>query len=615
MERRLAAILAADMVGYSRLMNADELGTLQRLKTLRRDRIEPVIAEHHGRLVKLMGDGALIEFASVIDAVACGVHIQSVVSEHNASVAKDHQICFRIGINLGDVLVEDGDIYGDGVNVAARIEAMAEPGSVMVSQTVRDHVGNKLRLEFDDLGEQHLKNIDRAIRVFRVRAKNPVADSIKEPQTMISTRPSVAVLPFANMSGDPDQEYFSDGIAEDIIIDLAKVSGLFVIARNITFVHKGKSVDIQELSRKLGVRCVLEGSVRKAGNRVRIAAQLIEGHTGGHLWAERFDRELTDIFAVQDEITRQIVKALRVQLLPVERTAIASPPTRNIEAYEYLLRGRQLLSMLTKSSLQLARRMFAKAAEIDPQFARAYAGVAICTASLVWQFGMSISLEDIFIASARALSLDPHLADAHAAHGLALAASGRFDEVEAAFHEALRLDPNLWETHFFFARAKIMLAEPDAAIDLWRRAAELWPDDYSSLMLIGMTCRRLRRDGEAREAYRVGLERAQSAIERQPDNATAAFTAAVCSAALGYTKQARTWAARALAIEPDDLMTQYNVACVLSLLGDVDEAIALLERIMPRASDDRRAWMAQDSDFDPLREHPRFKALLPQPHS
>ena len=447
MERRLAAILAADVVGYSRLMGSDEAGTLSRLKSIRHDRIDPVIAGHHGRIVKLMGDGALVEFASVVDAVACAAHIQATLAEHNAALDDDQRIQFRIGVNLGDVIVDDNDIFGDGVNIACRLQPLADPGGVTVSQTVRDHVGAKLPLQFDDLGEQVLKNISLPVRVFSVRHADSRAD--RHPGSRLS-KPSIAVLPFANMSGDPEQDYFGDGIAEDIITDLSRISGLFVLARNTTFAHKGRSVDVQEMSRRLGVRFVLEGSVRRAGNRVRITAQLIEGSSGGHLWADRFDRELTEIFAVQDEITQRIVEALRVKLLPDEQTAIASPPTENVEAYEYFLRGRQLQSMYMRSSLERARRLFAIAVQVDPKFARAHAGIAVCKGSLAWEFGAPIAYDEVFAASARALELDPFLAEPYAARGLALAAIGRLDEAQSALRHAMRIDPNLWEAQFFF---------------------------------------------------------------------------------------------------------------------------------------------------------------------
>jgi adenylate cyclase len=316
LERRLAAILAADVAGYSRLMGADEAGTLAALKAHRAELTDVKIAEHRGRVVKLTGDGMLVEFPSVVNAVTCAAEIQGKMRERNAGVPESRRIEFRIGVNIGDVIVEGDDIYGDGVNVAARLEGIAKPGGIALSGTVRDHLGNRLDLAFEDIGEQVLKNINRPVRVFRVALDAVSPDGPKIAQRFEGNKPSIAVLPFTNMSGDPEQEYFTDGITEDLITDLSKVSGLSVIARNSVFTYKGKHADVQEVGRRFNVMTVLEGSVRKAGNRVRINAQLVDARDGTHLWADRYDRDLTDIFALQDEITKAIVEQLKVKLPP-----------------------------------------------------------------------------------------------------------------------------------------------------------------------------------------------------------------------------------------------------------------------------------------------------------
>ena len=309
-ERRLAAILAADVVGYSRLMGRDEAGTLARLRGHRRELIDPNIAEHKGRIVKTTGDGILIEFPSVVEAVTCAVTVQRGMAERNHEIPADQRIVFRVGINLGDIIIaEDNDIHGNGVNVAARLEGIAEPGGICVSGTVRDHIGDRLNLAFEDMGEQALKNLARPIRAYRVRlgtAEGTAAISPAEttPTLALPDKPSVAVLPFANMSSDPEQEFLADGIAEDVITALSRYPSLFVIARNSTFTYKGRAVEIRQVGRELGVRYVLEGSLRKAANRIRVTAQLIEAETGNHVWAERYDRDLADIFAVQDEISK-----------------------------------------------------------------------------------------------------------------------------------------------------------------------------------------------------------------------------------------------------------------------------------------------------------------------
>src|SRR5215472_6275719 len=313
--RRLAAILAADVAGYSRLMGADEEGTLERLKALRRELLDPKIAEHHGRIVKTTGDGLLVEFSSVVDAVRCGVEMQQAMPERNTNVAAESRIELRIGINLGDVIVEEGDIYGDGVNIAARLEALAEPGGICVSRVVHDQVRDKLDVGFEDLGEQQVKNIARPVHVWRLRlgAKPASATPLALPD-----KPSIAVLPFANMSGDPEQEYFADGMVEEIITALSRIRWLFVIARNSSFTYKGQAIDVKQVGRELGVRYVLEGSVRKSGNRVRITAQLIDTQSGAHLWADRFDGSLEDIFELQDKIALSVAGVIEPALQTAE---------------------------------------------------------------------------------------------------------------------------------------------------------------------------------------------------------------------------------------------------------------------------------------------------------
>src|SRR5213083_1046770 len=448
MERRLTAILAADVVGYSRLMTIDEAGTLAALTSLRKNLVNPKISEHNGRIFKLTGDGMLIEFPSVVSAVACAVDIQSAMRTRNASTA-DARIEFRIGVNLGDIIVEEGDIFGDGVNVAARLEGIAPIGGIAVSQSVRDHVGKRLDLAFEDMGERRLKNIEAPIRVYSISVEHTSTDGAASAG---QERPSVAVLPFVNMSGDPEQEYFSDGITEDIITDLSKVSGLFVVARNTVFTYKGKTVEVPEVAKRLGVNFILEGSVRKVGSRVRVTGQLIDGKDGGHVWADRYDRDLTDIFAIQDEITHAIVEQLKVKLLPQEKKSIGQTPTANIEAYTYYLRGRDFFHRHSKRYHQLARQMFTKAIELDRRYARAYAGIADCDSFLRLHYHVDVPVQQIFEMTEKALALDDQLAEAHASRGLALLIEKRFEESTAEFEKAIMLDPNSFEAHYLYAR-------------------------------------------------------------------------------------------------------------------------------------------------------------------
>jgi TolB-like protein len=379
--RRLAAILAADVAGYSRLMGADEEGTLERLKALRRELVDPKIAEHRGRIVKTTGDGLLVEFASVVDAVRCAVAVQQAMPERDAGLGADNRIELRIGVNLGDVIVEGDDLYGDGVNIAARIEALADAGGVFVSNTVHDHVRDRLPFVFEDLGEQQVKNIARPVRVYRVRdaapAKTPAALALPLPD-----KPSIAVLPFANMSGDPQQEYFADGMVEEIITALSRIRWLFVIARNSSFTYKGQPVDVKQIGRELGVRYVLEGSVRKAGGRVRITAQLIDATSGAHLWADRFDGSLEEVFDLQDRVASSVAGVIEPTLLAAETRRLAHRPTDDLTAYDLYLRAYALV-MSSSRHMPDALRLMERAIARDPHYGPALAWAAFCCFRLV----------------------------------------------------------------------------------------------------------------------------------------------------------------------------------------------------------------------------------------
>ena len=612
MERRLTAILAADVVGYSRLMGVNEIGTLSALKALQADFIDRKIAQHQGRIVKLTGDGMLVEFPSVVNAVACAAEVQCGMRDRNGRVPQKRPIEFRIGVNLGDVIIEGEDIFGDGVNVAARLEEIAPVGGIAVSQSVRDHVGKRLHLIFEDIGERRLKNIERPIRVYSVSLDAPTEQTSGAASAHPQEKPSIAVLPFINMSGDPEQEYFSDGITEDIITDLSKVSGLFVVARNTAFTYKGKSVEVQEVAKRLGVNFILEGSVRKAGSRVRVTGQLIDGKTGGHMWADRYDRDLTDIFAIQDEITHAIVEQLKVKLLPQEKKNIAQTPTDNVEAYTYYLRGRQFIERRSKAYYQLARQMFAKAVELDPLYARAYAGMADCDSFLFLHYHVdNVAIDDILATSAKALALDSDLAEAHASRGLALSLEKRYDEATEEFEQAIALDPHSFEGHYFYGRACFTQGKLERAAALFERVAEIKPDDYQALCLLIQIYRSLDRDADARSAARRGVERVERDLTLHPDNPRSAYLGAAALVALGENDRAREWLSRALAIDPHDIWTQYNAACIYTNLGDIERALDVLESVLPHAGYElKHGWIKHDSDLDPLRNHPRFQKIL-----
>ncbi|WFU91172.1 tetratricopeptide repeat protein (plasmid) [Rhizobium sp. CC1099] len=611
--RRLTAILAADVVTYSRLMGRDEEGTHAAWKAHRKELIDAKIAECEGRIVKLTGDGFLAEFPSVVNAVTCAATVQRGMLERNAGVPQRSRIKLRMGINLGDVIVEGDDIFGDGVNVAVRLESIAAPGGIAVSAAVRDNVGNRLDLRFEDMGEQTLKNIDRPVRAYGISLDFPPAPSgsdASQDEPWEIEKPSIAVLPFNNISGDPEQEYFSDGITEDIITDLSKISGLFVVARNTVYTYKGKPAKVQQVSQDLRVNYILEGSVRKAGSRVRVTAQLVEGKGGGHLWADRYDRDLTDIFALQDEITHTIVDHLKVKLLPEEKKVIGQAPTGSFEAYAYYLRGRHFLHWHSKSHYVLAKRMFAMAVELDPLYARAYAGIADCDSFLFLHYNADVSIDGILAASAKALDLESGLAEAHASRGLALSLRERHPEAMAEFDQAIALDPNLFEAYYFYARACFTQGKLDEAARLFQRAAEIKPDDYQALLVLINVLRSLGREQEMKIAAREGVARAERELVLRPENARAAYLGALGLAALGELDRAKEWAGRALTIDPDDRLAKYNVACFYSLEGEHERAIGLLVELLPRATHETKRWVKYDSDLDPIRRHPHFLKVL-----
>ncbi|AJD44683.1 tetratricopeptide repeat protein [Rhizobium sp. SEMIA 4085] len=611
--RRLTAILAADVVTYSRLMGRDEEGTHAAWKSHRKELIDAKIAECEGRIVKLTGDGFLAEFPSVVNAVTCAATVQRGMLERNAGVPQRSRIELRMGINLGDVIVEGDDIFGDGVNVAVRLESIATPGGIAVSAAVRDNVGNRLDLRFEDMGEQTLKNIDRPVRAYGISLDFPPAprgSDASQGEPWEIEKPSIAVLPFNNISGDSEQEYFSDGITEDIITDLSKISGLFVVARNTVYTYKGKPAKVQQVSQDLRVNFILEGSVRKAGSRVRVTAQLVEGKGGGHLWADRYDRDLTDIFALQDEITRTIVDHLKVKLLPEEKKVIGQAPTGSFEAYSHYLRGRHFLHWHSKSHYVLAKRMFAMAVELDPLYARAYAGIADCDSFLFLHYNADVSIDGILAASAKALDLESGLAEAHASLGLALSLRERHPEAMAEFDQAIALDPNLFEAYYFYARACFTQGKLDEAARLFQRAAEIKPDDYQALLVLINVLRSLGREQEMKIAAREGVARAERELVLRPENARAAYLGALGLAALGELDRAKEWAGRALTIDPDDRLAKYNMACFYSLEGEHERAIGLLVELLPRATHETKRWVKYDSDLDPIRCHPHFLKVL-----
>lgn len=531
-QRQLSAILAADVAGYSRLIGLDEEGTLARLKELRQTLVDPKITEHRGRIVKTMGDGLLVQFASAVDAVRCAVEIQRQIAEQNAGIGEGRRIEFRVGINVGDVVVDGDDIHGDGVNVAARLEALAEPGGICVSGSVHDQVRDRLDFSFDDIGERHLKNITRPVRVYRVQPQRPrLSPSLPD-------KPSIAVLPFDNLSGDTEQSYLADGIVEEIITALSRFRQLFVIARNSSFTYKGRAVDAKQVGHELGVRYILEGSVRKAGNRVRITGQLIDTTTGAHLWADRFEGGIEDIFDLQDQVTMKVVGAIAPRLEQAEIERAKRKPTESLDAYDYFLRGMAGVHQVTREANQEALTYFRRAIELDPNFASAYGMIARCYSQRKvygWlrERGEGIVETGQFARRAAQLGKDDAFALCTAAIGLAYVV-GDVEEADAWIDRALALNPNLTWAWLFGGWIKTWLGVPELGIERFAHAMRLSPQDSQF-------------------------------VNMQAGTGTAHFVA-------GHYDEALSWAKAAVREQPSFVLSQAIVAASAALAGQLAEA-------------------------------------------
>jgi TolB-like protein/class 3 adenylate cyclase/Flp pilus assembly protein TadD len=553
-ERRLAAILAADVAGYTRLMGADEEGTLRRLKAHRSELVDPKITEYRGRIVKTTGDGILVEFVSVVDAVRCAVDIQRGMQERNIDVPPEAGIQFRMGINVGDVIIESADIFGDGVNVAARLEALADPGGIAVSSVVHDQVRDKLSFGFEDLGDQIVKNVARPIRVHRIYvsgveapvvAKRPIAF---DPSS--SSRPSIAVLPFANMSGDPEQEYFADGVVEEIITALSRMRWLSVIARNSSFTYKGKNVDVKQIGRELKVRYVLEGSVRKSGGRVRITGQLIDTSTGAHLWADRFDGGLQDIFDLQDQVTSKVVGAIAPKLEQAEIERSRRKPTESLDAYDYFLRGLASLHQWTRESTDEALQLFYRSIELDSGFAAAYGMAAWCFVWRKvngWMGDRAKAISEAERLARRAVELGPDDAVALSGGGYALVfVVHQLDDGAAFIERALALNPNLsWALHSS-GWTKAFLGDSDAAIKYLTDAIRLSPLDPQTFRAQGGIAFAHFLAGR----YHDAITWAEAALRERPNYLAAIRELAAASALVGRLPEAQKAMAHLREIDP-----------------------------------------------------------------
>ena len=567
--RRLAAILAADVAGYSRLMGADEEGTLERLKALRRELVDPKIAEHKGRIVKTTGDGLLVEFASVVDAVRCAVEVQQAMPERNSGLGADNRIELRIGINLGDVIVEGDDLYGDGVNIAARIEALADAGGVFVSNTVHDHVRDRLPFAFEDLGEQQVKNIARPVRVYRVRPESPHPNpppragegsarsarvgAAEPPALPLPDRPSIAVLPFANLSGDPEQEYFADGMVEEIITALSRIRWLFVIARNSSFIYKGQAIDVQQVGRELGVRYVLEGSVRKAGGRVRINAQLIDALGGAHLWADHFDGSLEEIFDLQDNVASNVAGVIEPTLQAAEIAHSANRPTNDLTAYDLYLRALAGFPWLRKEKLQEARDLLEQAIARDPRYGPALSWACVCHFRL-WSDGWSedpaASRRTAIALAERALAAADNDAGVLANAASVLGMTGEDTNTAITLIDrSVALNPSSARGWYLSGFLRVHAGQYDAAIEHLQRSLRLSPRGYLAAprLALGLAHFFNRRFDQAAEMLAMST--------REGGSAGTYRALASCYAHMGRLDEARAVIERLRAISPNAVST------------------------------------------------------------
>ena len=578
-DRRLAAIWAGDIAGYSRLMGVDDEGTLRQLKAHRKELVDPKITEHRGRIVKTTGDGVLVEFVSVVDAVRCAVDIQRGMADRNADAPTDKRIEFRIGINVGDIISDENDIYGDGVNVAARLESLAEPGGIMVSRTVHDQVRDKLSFGFEDMGEQMVKNIARPIGVHRVSlaetaplAAAQSAAAASRTELAGSNRPSIAVLPFANMSGDPEQEYFADGISEDIITGLSKLRWFFVIARNSSFNYRGKAIDVKRAARELGVRYVLEGSVRKGGNRVRITAQLIDATTGNHLWADHYDGDLSDVFALQDEITKKVVAAIEPRLLEAEALRSQNRSPEDIDAWDMVIHANSLFWRMTKTEGEAAIAILKRAVEQYPDYAPAHSMLAFML--LITRYAVRPSsefepqLNEVATLAARAAELDDSDPWAHLALGFVALTRRRTDAAIEEFQRALALNPNFAAALGYLGLALAFDGRSDEAIQNIDQAMRMSPHDPQNSM------------------FNVGL-------------AVAHYLAGRYSEAVGFGRKSLQ--------QRDGLIAGHRIYIAsLAQAGQIDEARASLQRLKEVQPNLSIEWIEK---YVPYRPGPMVKFI------
>jgi adenylate cyclase len=610
----LVALWFADIAGYSARAAEDERGALELIEILQA-LSRSIVQRYEGRVVKFFGDALLAEFPSTEMAVRAAATLSQQYTEQSAKTGRAHEL--RIGVHVGDVAVDaDGDLYGDGVNAAARIEAAVDPGQVVVSEDVWRQIRGREGFRFDPLGDRNLKGVGSIDLYVVTLEEGPTAPSVSKagkkaerPERRKEKIRSIAVLPFADLSAERDQEHFSDGVAEEILNALSKVGGLHVPARTSCFAFRGVSLDAREIGKRLGVETLLDGSIRKAGKRVRISVQLVDASNGYQLWSERFDREIEDIFAIQDEIARSVLESLGLALTEREEFRFLKPSTTNIEAYELYLRGRKHFHKWTRQNVEFARQMFERAVKIDPEFAAAWAGLANSYVDLFRWGRKPQDLEAAQRAIEHALKLKPKSAEAHVSAGQAFAIQRRFAEAAAAFERALEEDPTLFEAYYLYGRAMFESGEIEKAVQLFEKAEGARPDDYESAPLRAQALIELGRRDEARRADQVALERIEKHLELNPDEARAYSLGSSVLIRFGETERSKQWTHQAMTLAPNDPLILYNAACNWALLGESDHALDGLERALD-AGVAVGDWIRHDPDFASLRDHPRFQAIV-----
>ncbi len=602
--RKLAAVMFTDIVGYTALMSKDESAAIKLLQ--KNGEIQaPLAKQHNGEFIKEMGDGTLLSFNSALDAVRCALKIQQ--------ASKDWpNLKLRIGIHIGDTLFKNGDIFGDGVNVASRIEALAKPGEVYISQQVQHIVRNQSDFEVDFIGEKQLKNVGHPIGVYSIKTKGQPAETITTPSYRESNPEikSIAVLPFSNMSTDEEQEYFCDGIAEDILNDLTQISNIQTVARTSSFAFKGKHEDIRDIGSKLGAHTIIDGSVRKAGNQLRITAQLINVVDGYQLWSERYDRALEDVFAIQEEIATNIVHALKIQLNESEIHALGKVKTRDFQAYDFYLRGREYFHRGQHKDVLYASEMFSRAIEKDPNYALAYAGLADCHSYLFMYFeNKQENIQQSTIASEKAIELDPELAEAHTARGLAISLKKQYELAAVEFERAIELNPNLYEAYYFYARNCRQEGDIEKATSLFEKALEVRPEDYQSATFLVSAYSKLNLSVDARNATRLAIQLIEKHLLLDADDARALCLGGSMLVSTGDTERALSMAVHARSIEPNDPRVLYNIACIYSLAGEIEQALDCFELAIGSGYASRE-WIDNDVDLDPIRNKTRFQQVI-----